>query len=101
MNYKKLAVVTGLALTLVLGVMIFGGRRTRAAGPVCTVPGDYSTIQGAVNDPSCTTINVAAGTYNEQVTISSPLPLPAAQHPLAARTRVPTRASVINSSHPP
>ena len=98
MNYKKLAVVTGLALTLVLGVMIFGGRRTRAAGPVCTVPGDYSTIQGAVNDPSCTTINVAAGTYNEQVTISRTLTLNGAQHGVDARTRVPTSESIINSS---
>jgi parallel beta-helix repeat protein len=41
-----------------------------AAGPVCTVPGDFATIQGAVNDAGCTTINVAAGTYAEHVTVN-------------------------------
>ena len=39
----------------------------------CTVnsdgSGDYTTIQDAVNNPSCTTITVAAGTYPEHVTI--------------------------------
>ena len=27
----------------------------------CQVPGDYSTIQAAVDDPACATINVAQG----------------------------------------
>src|SRR5437870_3515126 len=30
---------------------------------------DYTTIQAAVNNAGCLTINVAAGTYNEHVTI--------------------------------
>jgi len=100
MNSRKLAVVSAMALALVLGVMIFGGRTTRASGPICTVgpAGDYTTIQDAVNDPACTTINVAPGTYNEQVQISRPLTLNGAQHGIDARTRVPTSESIINNS---
>jgi len=30
-------------------------------GPTCDVPADYATIQLAVNDPGCTTIDVAPG----------------------------------------
>ena len=44
-----------------------------AAGPTCTVAasgGTYTTMQAAVNDGGCATINVAAGTYPENVTIS-------------------------------
>ena len=40
------------------------------AGP-CRVPSNaYPTIQAAVNDATCATINVAAGTYPEHVTIA-------------------------------
>jgi|GEM_PF-1833182 hypothetical protein len=39
-------------------------------GPVCTVPGDYATIQLAVNNVNCTTINVAAGVYAEHVAVN-------------------------------
>ncbi len=45
----------------------------RAAGPVCTVGAsgaDYTTIQAAVNDGGCATINVAAGTYVENVLVN-------------------------------
>ena len=76
MNLKKLALLSALAVTLTLGLMMFGGRKARAAGPTCTVPGTYSTIQAAVNDPGCTTINVVApGSYSESVTIGRPLTL--------------------------
>src|SRR2546422_2086145 len=44
-------------------------------GPTCYVPADYATIQDAVNASGCTTIIVAAGTYNEAVTIGRPLTL--------------------------
>ncbi|HMH02381.1 MAG TPA: thrombospondin type 3 repeat-containing protein [Terriglobales bacterium] len=89
MNLKKIAALSALALTLAMGLMIFGGSRTHAAGPVCTVgpSGDYTTIQAAVNDPGCGTINVAAGTYNELVSISRTVTLNGAQVGVDARTR--------------
>ena len=44
-----------------------------AAGPVCTVGAsgaNYTAVQAAVNDSNCATINIAAGTYTENITIS-------------------------------
>jgi hypothetical protein len=78
--------------------MTFGGNTTKAALAVCTVPGSHPTIQSAVNDPTCATINVAAGTYNEQVQINRTLTLRGAQAGIDARTRVPASESIIN--HP-
>src|SRR6267142_4761853 len=63
-------------------------------GPICSVPGDYSTIQAAVNDPGCTTINVAAGTYVENVTINRTVTLNGAQAGVDARGRVASEAIV-------
>src|SRR4051812_14842867 len=43
------------------------------AGPTCSVGAsgaNYTTVQAAVNDSNCSTINIAAGTYNENITIS-------------------------------
>lgn len=54
----------GLAVAVPLAAHAIGG------GPVCSVPTDYATIQLAINDPVCTTINVAAGTYSEHVAIN-------------------------------
>ena len=59
---------------------------TFAAGPTCAVPGDYPTIQTAVSDPGCTTVNVAPGTYTENVTIGHALTLQGAQAGVDART---------------
>ena len=36
---------------------------------VCAVPGDFGTIQAAVDDPDCETINVGNGIFTENVTI--------------------------------
>jgi hypothetical protein len=89
MNFKSSLVLTALALSLVIGLMMLSGSKTRAAAPTCTVgpSGDYTTIQGAVNDPGCSTINVAAGTYAENVTIPRPLTLNGAQAGNDARVR--------------
>jgi pectin methylesterase-like acyl-CoA thioesterase len=46
---------------------------TAVAGSTCNVPSggmyNYPTIQAAVDDAGCATINVAAGTYRENVQI--------------------------------
>lgn len=62
-----------VAVTVVAtGVLVAGSGRTDAAvgGPTCNVPGDYATIQAAVNDAGCSTVKVAQGTYNENVVIT-------------------------------
>lgn len=88
MNSKKVVVVLSvLALAVVLGFSMFSGSKTRAAGP-CSVPsGSYATIQSAVNDPGCFTINVAAGTYAENVSIPRSLTLNGARVGADARGR--------------
>ncbi|MDB5072664.1 MAG: hypothetical protein JWM87_3775 [Candidatus Eremiobacteraeota bacterium] len=48
-------------------------------GPTCNVPADYPTIQAAVSAPACATINVAPGSYTENVTIARALTLRGAQ----------------------
>src|ERR1041385_4506031 len=68
-----------LSLALIASSSLFRGSKTHAAGPTCSVPGDYATIQGAVSDAGCTTINVAAGTYNETVTIGRSVTIKGAQ----------------------
>lgn len=97
MNAK---IVTGLLLTGFLALTLIGGRTSRAAGPWfvspagndgndCLTPGTAClTIQGAVNKASAgDTINVAAGTYNENVTIAKSLFLRGAQFGVDARGR--------------
>jgi hypothetical protein len=75
-----LAIGTGIIALLAMVTLLVGPvRPALAAGPDCTVDpgggGDYTTIQGAVDDPGCTTINVGAGTYNENVAIARSLTL--------------------------
>jgi hypothetical protein len=53
--------------------------KSQAAVAICTVPGTHATIQAAVNDVSCATINVGAGAYTESVTINRSLTLNGAQ----------------------
>jgi hypothetical protein len=48
-------------------------------GPTCNVPANYPTIQAAVNAPGCATIDVAPGSYTENVTIPRSLTLRGAQ----------------------
>lgn len=83
MNSKKVAILTAFGLALVLGLMIYGGQKTQAAGPwyVNSTTGNDSfdcltpatacqTINAAIGKASPgDTINVAAGLYNEQVSI--------------------------------
>jgi hypothetical protein len=67
MKMNKLKTTWAIALAAAL-VSISA---TAAQAQVCSVPsGSYPTIQSAASDPLCTTINVAAGTYNENVVVA-------------------------------
>ncbi|TAG46717.1 MAG: hypothetical protein EAZ30_11765 [Betaproteobacteria bacterium] len=47
-----------------------------AHAAACAVPSiGYATIQAAINDPGCSPINVAAGTFNESLSINRTLTL--------------------------
>jgi hypothetical protein len=63
---------------LIAGALTLYASTTWAA--TCAVPSlAYPTIQSAIDDPVCTTINVAPGIYNENVTINRSLTLNGAQ----------------------
>jgi|GEM_PF-1950460 len=114
MNSKKLAVLSALALTLVLGLMFFGGERTRAAGTwyVNSTTGSNSfdcmspatacqTINAAIGKASSgDTINVAAGLYSESVAINKTLTLLGAQANVDARTRTGAESIIDNACSP-
>lgn len=62
-------VLFALAITLVLAVSY--ASIASAAGPTCAVPSEaYPSIQAAVDDATCATVNVAAGTYAEHVSVA-------------------------------
>jgi hypothetical protein len=50
-------------------LIMTGGGLSPLFAATCTVPGSHSTIQKAVNDSSCTTVNLASQTYGESVNI--------------------------------
>lgn len=56
-----------LALTATAALSALPGATALAVvgGPVCDVPADYLTIEAALADPNCMTINVAAGVHPE------------------------------------
>jgi len=59
-----------------------------AHAATCSVPAGYPTIQSAVDDPTCDTVNVAAGVYAENVFISRAVTVNGAQagQPTTGRT---------------
>lgn len=75
----KLAVALaagGLILVLLLAVWMPGEQLALVAWAAsCSVPGGKATIQAAINDPTCDTIVVAAGTYHERLIIRRTLAL--------------------------
>lgn len=78
-----------LGISLLLGLLLAGLTMltlagwpdvARAAGPICTVNSgggggvDYTTIQAAINDAGCLTINITTvGTHNESLNIARSL----------------------------
>lgn len=112
MNLKKLATLSLPALTLVLGLVIFGGQQTQAAGPWyvsmtgndendCLSPATAClTLQAAINKASSgDTVNVEAGIYPYAgvVTVHKKLTLKGAQSGVDARGRFELESILENS----
>src|SRR5262245_6761542 len=79
MYTKRLAASSVLVVVATSGLIVAHWGAVSAAGPTCAVPGDYATIQAAVNDAGCTTINVGSGVYSENLTINRTVVLNGAQ----------------------
>jgi hypothetical protein len=73
-----------------------------ASAATCSVPSAYPTIQAAVDDPTCTTINVAPGAYIENVSIPRSVTLNGAQagQPVAGRTSGGPSESTVSGANP-
>ena len=88
MHTRTLAASLALTVVVTSGLVVARRSALSAAGPTCTVPGDYATIQAAVNNVGCSTINVGSGVYLENVTINRTVVLNGAQagNAVAGRT---------------
>jgi hypothetical protein len=51
------------------------GRFSPALAATCTVPGSHASIQAAINDGACDTINLSAQSYNENLNVARSLTL--------------------------
>src|SRR3954453_9268089 len=100
MNTKRPLILTGLALSLAVSLMVFGVAVTHAASTwyVANTGNDANdclsaatacqTIQAAVNKATAgDTVNVAAGVYNEDVSIPTALTLNGAKAGVAFGAR--------------
>jgi len=93
--------VAVLVLALVAGGLFAVSAAPASAVVTCAVPSvSYPTIQSAVNDPTCDEIDVAAGTYIEQVTINRTVTLKGAQAGVDARTRSGAESIITNACGP-
>jgi hypothetical protein len=93
MNIKSALLITLLATATALS----------ARGATCSVPsGSYPTIQAAVDDSACDTVNVAAGVYAENVFISRAVTLNGAQagQPTTGRTAGGPNESTVVGANP-
>ena len=79
-RYAALTLFLAALMGLILAVGLTQNA-SKAAGPICAVDSaggvgvDYTTVGAAVADAGCTTINVAAGVYYENITIDRDLTL--------------------------
>lgn len=87
---------------IALGAALFTASAINASSATCSVPADHPTIQSAVDDPNCTTIDVASGVYNENVTINRSVTLNGAQvgQTFTARTAGGPDESVVRGVSP-
>jgi hypothetical protein len=86
---------------LIAGALTLHASTTWAA--TCSVPSlTYPTVQSAVDDPICTTINVGPGVYPENITINRSLTLNGAQagQPVALRTAGGAAESTLEGANP-
>ena len=70
MRKTLLSLAAGAVVTTGALLALGGNANATVGGPTCNVPGDYPTIQAAVDVAGCTTVKVAQGTYNENVVIT-------------------------------
>lgn len=68
-----LAACPNLRRAVVTAILLHHGMAT--AGSLCTVPSAYPTIGAALADANCSEIELAAGTYEEEVAIGRSLTL--------------------------
>ena len=116
MKFKKLAVLSALALTLVLGLMMFGGKRAQAAagtwyvsatgapsgitGGSCLNP-SFNTIGAAVAAAaSGDTIQVCSGTYPESLGVDKGLIINGANAGISPNGGIRLTESIINGGSP-
>jgi hypothetical protein len=50
-------------------LIVAGGGLNSVFAATCTVPGTHATIQQAVSDSNCTTVNLASQIYHESVNV--------------------------------
>lgn len=90
-----------MASIAALALLTMAGTAQAATSTVCpegTPTCDFATIQGAVDAASSgDTINVAAGTYTENVNVNKQLTILGAQSGVDARTRPGTGESIVQS----
>ena len=69
---KAIASLTlGIALgVLMTAILLVGSTSGNTEDLTYLVPGDYPTIQAAVDDPDCTEIELRSGVFKENVIIS-------------------------------
>jgi hypothetical protein len=60
---------------VVVVALVLGSIALPVSAQICTVPGTHATIQEAIDDPACTTVNLEAQTYPESIVIPRSLTL--------------------------
>lgn len=68
----RLSLFVSLLLTVCVFLLLMAVTQPVLAAE-CNVPGQYATIQAAVNAATCDTINVSVGTFNEEISINRSL----------------------------
>jgi hypothetical protein len=99
MKLTKLKITGAVAIAAAL----FMTGTVAANAAVCAVPSTpYPTIQSAANDSSCTTINVAAGAYSENVVVNFSTTINGAQagNAVAGRTSGGPNESTVTGANP-